>query len=68
MSGTGESSPPEGIERWDFFGNPSDFTSGPVGIPYFAGTSNAGVSGPSDDAGDDGYSGERLAAMPKATQ
>jgi hypothetical protein len=28
-------------DRWDFFGNPSDFTSGPTSIPYFAGTSNA---------------------------
>ena len=26
--------------RWDFFGNPGDFTSGPKPIPYFAGTSN----------------------------
>jgi hypothetical protein len=25
-----------GIERWDFFGNPSDFTSGPTPIPSFA--------------------------------
>lgn len=27
--------------RWDFFGNPNDFKSGPTGIPYFSGTSNA---------------------------
>jgi len=41
VSGTGESGiVGTGIERWDFFGNPSDFTSGPVGIPYFAGTTN----------------------------
>ena len=26
--------------RWDFFGNPGDFTSGPTPIPYFGGTSN----------------------------
>jgi outer membrane receptor protein involved in Fe transport len=25
-----------GIERWDFFGNPSDFKSGPTSIPFFA--------------------------------
>jgi outer membrane receptor protein involved in Fe transport len=25
-----------GIERWDFFGNPADFKSGPVPIPFFA--------------------------------
>ncbi len=31
ISGTGEAT-----ERWDFFGNPSDFTSGPTPIPYFA--------------------------------
>jgi Carboxypeptidase regulatory-like domain/TonB dependent receptor len=41
VSGTGESATAAtGIERWDFFGNPSNFTSGPTGIPYFAGTSN----------------------------
>jgi hypothetical protein len=26
--------------RWDFFGNPSDFKSGPAPIPFFAGASN----------------------------
>jgi hypothetical protein len=31
ISGTGEAT-----DRWDFFGNPSDFTSGPTPIPYFA--------------------------------
>jgi hypothetical protein len=25
-------------DRWDFFGNPNDFKSTPVGIPFFAGT------------------------------
>jgi hypothetical protein len=30
FSGSGE-----GIDRWDFFGNPSDFNSGPTGIPFF---------------------------------
>jgi len=34
-------SPPQGTpQRWDFFGNPNDFKSGPQPIPYFAGTSN----------------------------
>jgi hypothetical protein len=36
FSGTGE-----GADRWDFFGNPSDFKSGPLSIPYcngFGGT------------------------------
>lgn len=42
VSGTGESRVAStGIERWDFFGNPSAFTSGPLPTPYFAGTSNA---------------------------
>jgi hypothetical protein len=36
ISLTGESS-----DRWDFFGNPKDFTSGPTPTPYFAGTGNA---------------------------
>jgi outer membrane receptor protein involved in Fe transport len=41
ISGTGASTTAAtGIERWDFFGNPGDFTSGPVGIPFFSGTSN----------------------------
>ncbi len=34
-------SPPQGTpQRWDFFGSPSDFKSGPQAIPFFAGTSN----------------------------
>jgi hypothetical protein len=42
VSGTGASATSAtGIERWDFFGNPNDFTSGHVGIPFYAGTSNA---------------------------
>lgn len=41
VSGTGESGiAGTGIERWDFFGNPADFTSGPVGIPFFKGATN----------------------------
>ncbi len=32
----------EGGDRWDFFGNPADFSASPSGpIPFFAGTSNA---------------------------
>jgi hypothetical protein len=27
--------------RWDFFGSPSDFKSGPTSIPYYSGTSNS---------------------------
>lgn len=35
-------SPPQANPmRWDFFGNPDDFKSGPTPIPFFAGTSNA---------------------------
>ena len=34
-------SPPQGTPmRWDFSGNPSDFKSGPIPIPYFPGASN----------------------------
>jgi hypothetical protein len=43
VSGTGSlpvSPPASSPNRWDFFGNPSDFTSTPVGIPFFPGTSN----------------------------
>jgi hypothetical protein len=32
----------EGSDRWNFYGNPSDFKSqGPNGLPFFPGTSNA---------------------------
>jgi hypothetical protein len=35
-------SPPQATpQRWDFFGNPSDFKSGPTPIPFFQGISNA---------------------------
>ena len=43
VSGTGSlpvSPPAFSPNRWDLFGNPSDFTSTPVGIPFFPGTSN----------------------------
>jgi len=37
VSGTGESRiASTGIERWDFFGKPSDFKSGPNPFPFFA--------------------------------
>jgi hypothetical protein len=39
LSGTGE-----GVDRWDFFGNPKDFKSGANPIPYLAG--NAAVNDP----------------------
>jgi hypothetical protein len=42
VSGTGESAAAAtGIERWDFFGNPSDFKSGPTPMPFFPGATNA---------------------------
>jgi hypothetical protein len=31
----------EGSDRWDFFGNPKDFTSGPTAIPYYSGNSSS---------------------------
>jgi Carboxypeptidase regulatory-like domain/TonB dependent receptor len=43
VSGTGSlpvSPPAFSPNRWDLFGNPGDFTSTPVGIPFFPGTSN----------------------------
>jgi hypothetical protein len=47
--------------RWNFYGKPSDFKSGPSGIPFFPGTSNAacvakaaaldgGATGPANDS------------------
>jgi len=35
------SPPADSPIRWDFFGNPSDFQSGPQAIPYFPGTTNS---------------------------
>jgi hypothetical protein len=43
-SGTGAlpvSPPANAPIRWNFFGKPSDFKSGPTGIPYFSGASNS---------------------------
>jgi len=39
FSGSGE-----GADRWDFFGNPSDFKSGPISIPYCSGFGGGTVS------------------------
>ena len=37
FSGTGEvNNSVYNGERWDFFGNPSDFTSGPTALPYYS--------------------------------
>jgi len=38
-AGTDVSKSGELNDRWDFFGNPNDFKSTPVGIPYYAGGS-----------------------------
>jgi hypothetical protein len=60
-AGTGPlpvSPPASAPNRWSFYGNPSDFKSGPTPLPFFLGTSNAacaaqalevdgGVAGPS---------------------
>lgn len=46
-SGTGSlpvSPPATAPIRWNFFGKPSDFKSGPTPIPYFAGASNSGCA------------------------
>lgn len=41
ISGTGEATiAATGIDRWDFIGRPSDFTSGSSPLPFFAGNSN----------------------------
>jgi hypothetical protein len=40
-------SPPQGTpQRWDFFGNPSDFKSGPVPLPFFPGNGNVNDPAP----------------------
>jgi len=43
VAGTGAlpfNPPANSVNRWDFFGNPNAFTSGPTGIPFSAGSSN----------------------------
>ncbi len=45
-------SPPQATPmRWDFFGHPSDFKSGPQPIPYFPGTSNPACVAAANSAG-----------------
>ena len=45
-------SPPQATPmRWDFFGKPSDFKSGSVGVPYFPGTSNPACAAAADTPG-----------------
>src|SRR5271165_2259991 len=45
-------SPPQGTpQRWNFFGNPSDFKAGPSPIPYFPGTTNAACVAKATTAG-----------------
>ncbi len=39
-AGTDSSLTGEANDRWNFYGNPKDFTSTPVGIPFFAGTTD----------------------------
>jgi len=41
LGGLPVSPPQQTPQRWDFTGNPSDFESGPVPLPFFPGTSNA---------------------------
>ncbi|HXQ25769.1 MAG TPA: TonB-dependent receptor [Candidatus Acidoferrales bacterium] len=44
VAGTGAlpfNPPANSVNRWDFFGNPNAFTSGPTPIPFFGGASNA---------------------------
>ena len=45
-------SPPQATPmRWDFFGHPSDFKSGPQPIPYFPGTTNPACVAAANTAG-----------------
>jgi hypothetical protein len=48
--------------RWDFFGKPSDFKSGPTAIPYFSGASNSSCSAKAL-AEDGGTAGAATAAL-----
>ena len=56
----------EQTDRWDFFGNPGDFTSGSSSLPYCTGTA-AGVTGCSQTSGISGttsqFSGAQSASM-----
>jgi hypothetical protein len=42
-AGTDVSQTGELNDRWDFFGNPKDFKSTPVGIPFFPGSGDSGA-------------------------
>jgi hypothetical protein len=48
--------------RWDFFGTPSDFKSGPTAIPYFLGASNSACAAKAL-AEDGGTAGAATAAL-----
>jgi hypothetical protein len=45
ISGTSEFA-----DRWDFFGNPADFTSGPTPLPFFTGTALSAFPQPCQNA------------------
>ena len=54
VAGTGPlpvSPPASELARWDFFGKPSDFTSGPTEIPFYAGTSNSSCANQASSLG-----------------
>ncbi|HZZ15852.1 MAG TPA: hypothetical protein VFE08_07815, partial [Candidatus Sulfotelmatobacter sp.] len=48
--------------RWDFFGTPSDFKSGPTPIPYFSGASNSNCAAQALSV-DGGTAGAATAAL-----
>ena len=51
LSGTGEVNNPNFTgERWDFFGNPSDFKSDQNPTPYFPGSGNPGSPNPTSNS------------------
>jgi hypothetical protein len=53
----------EQTDRWDFFGNPGDFTSGSSSLPYCTGTAAGGVSGCSQTSGISGITSQFSAAQ-----
>jgi Carboxypeptidase regulatory-like domain/TonB dependent receptor len=64
-SGTGAlpvSPPATAPIRWSFYGKPSDFKSGPTGIPYFAGASNSSCAAQALSV-DGGSAGAATAAL-----
>ena len=65
VSGSGPlpvSPPANSPNRWNFFGRPNDFKSGPVPIPYFAGASNANCASKASSL-DGGTVGAATAAL-----